>query len=134
LDATWKPNTSTSPGPSNIDNVLNFIQGIYPLADLATSNDLEFIVEYLKSNPTNNHFNNQGSYYQNGMYAIYDGEPLCQDKTAGSCILDGWPGYNQNCWIRIPTMDSWSVVSANITNNSNYNNFTLNGTAVFLIL
>jgi len=104
-----------------IEKILPQIQSKYPMANIATIDDLNIVT---KNTNNVNQFNTLG--------ALYDYNLL------GSIMPVGYPsqGYwntqqDNNIWIRIPTMDSWDVVSQNL---ANLTNISTNTTAICLIL
>jgi hypothetical protein len=105
-----------------IENILPQIQSKYPMANIATIDDLNIV----KKNTTN-----LNSFYTVG--ALYDYNLLGSTMPVGDPFSGYWNTTQQinNIWIRIPTMDSWDVVSQNL---ANLTNISTNTTAIFLIL
>jgi hypothetical protein len=104
-----------------IEKILPQIQSKYPMANIATIDDLNIVQK---------NTNNLKHFYTLG--ALYDYNLLGSIMPVG----DPYSGYwntqqTNNIWIRIPTMDSWDVVSQNL---ANLTNISTNTTAIFLIL
>lgn len=111
---------SGTPGQNSdvIQNTLSIIRSKYPMADLATENDLNLVSQYLAlpQYMSNTNFDEYGYIYGNDItYSLSVGMPT-NTGTASSYKPTLYPDNTMySMWVRIPTMDTFSEIQNNLT-------------------